>query len=160
MSNTESNQSHHSSERILIGNWIQLTRVLLFSASIITIYLALLALTKGGDVPGCGSDSGCDKVLKSPWAYLLGVPVSIPGLCLYLGFLLKTFSIKNQNILAENKKNIRSLNALTLCAFAVIGAGIWFIGIQGLIIKAFCPFCCTAHALAMTASVSFSLALV
>ena len=155
MSNTESNQSHHSSEPILIGNWIHLTRVLLFSASIITIYLALLALTQGGDVPGCGPDSGCDKVLKSPWAYLLGVPVSIPGICLYLGFLLKTFSIKNQNTLAENKKNIRSLNALTLCAFAVIGAGIWFIGIQGLVIKAFCPFCCTAHALAMTASVIF-----
>ena len=155
MSNTESSQSNSSSESILIGNWIQLTRVLLFSASIITIYLALLALTQGGDVPGCGPDSGCDKVLKSQWAYLLGVPVSIPGLCLYLVFLLKTFSIKNHNLLTNNKKNIRSLNALTLCAFAVIGAGIWFINIQALVIKAFCPFCCTAHALAMTAAVIF-----
>ena len=155
MSNTESSQSNSSSESILIGNWIQLTRVLLFSASIITIYLALLALTQGGDVPGCGPDSGCDKVLKSQWAYLLGVPVSIPGLCLYLVFLLKTFSIKNHNLLTNNKKNIRSLNALTLCAFAVIGAGIWFIGIQALVIKAFCPFCCAAHALAMTAAVIF-----
>ena len=155
MSNTESSQSNSSSESILIGNWIQLTRVLLFSASIITIYLALLALTQGGDVPGCGPDSGCDKVLKSQWAYLLGVPVSIPGLCLYLVFLLKTFSIKNHNLLTNNKKNIRSLNALTLCAFAVIGAGVWFIGIQALVIKAFCPFCCTAHALAMTAAVIF-----
>ena len=155
MSNTESSKSNSSSESILIGNWIQLTRVLLFSASIITIYLALLALTQGGDVPGCGPDSGCDKVLKSQWAYLLGVPVSIPGLCLYLVFLLKTFSIKNHNLLTNNKKNIRSLNALTLCAFAVIGAGIWFINIQALVIKAFCPFCCTAHALAMTAAVIF-----
>ncbi|MAD23622.1 MAG: hypothetical protein CMO44_05550 [Verrucomicrobiales bacterium] len=155
MSNTESSQSNSSSESILIGNWIQLTRVLLFSASIITIYLALLALTQGGDVPGCGPDSGCDKVLKSQWAYLLRVPVSIPGLCLYLVFLLKTFSIKNHNLLTNNKKNIRSLNALTLCAFAVIGAGVWFIGIQALVIKAFCPFCCTAHALAMTAAVIF-----
>ena len=155
MSNTESSKSNSSSESILIGNWIQLTRVLLFSASIITIYLALLALTQGGDVPGCGPDSGCDKVLKSQWAYLLGVPVSIPGLCLYLVFLLKTFSIKNHNLLTNNKKNIRSLNALTLCAFAVIGAGVWFIGIQALVIKAFCPFCCTAHALAMTAAVIF-----
>jgi len=155
MSNTESSQSNSSSESIFIGNWIQLTRVLLFSASIITIYLALLALTQGGDVPGCGPESGCDKVLKSQWAYLLGVPVSIPGLCLYLVFLLKTFSIKNHNLLTNNKKNIRSLNALTLCAFAVIGAGVWFIGIQALVIKAFCPFCCTAHALAMTAAVIF-----
>ena len=155
MSNTESSQSNSSSESILIGNWIQLTRVLLFSASIITLYLALLALTQGGDVPGCGPDSGCDKVLKSQWAYLLGVPVSIPGLCLYLVFLLKTFSIKNHKLLTNNKKNIRSLNALTLCAFAVIGAGIWFIAIQALVIKAFCPFCCTAHALAMTAAVIF-----
>ncbi|MDP6893394.1 MAG: vitamin K epoxide reductase family protein [Verrucomicrobiota bacterium] len=152
MSIPKSSRNNLHKDHIPIGNWIQITRVLLISASIITAYLALLTLTQGGDVPGCGPDSDCDKVLKSPWAYWLGIPVSIPGLGLYLVFFLKTFGVKHNNLLPSNKKHIRSLNTLTLCAFGVIGAGIWFISIQALIIKAFCPYCCTAHALAMTAS--------
>jgi len=152
MSNQKSSQPPPHDNHIIIGNWIQITRALLISASVITAYLALLTLAQGGDVPGCGPDSDCDKVLRSKWAYWLGIPVSIPGLCLYLLFFLKTFGIKFNNLSPSNKKQIRSLNTLTLCAFGVIGGGIWFIGIQALEIKAFCPYCCTAHALAMTAS--------
>ena len=152
MSNQKSSQPPPHDNHITIGNWIQITRALLISASVITAYLALLTLAQGGDVPGCGPDSDCDKVLRSKWAYWLGIPVSIPGLCLYLLFFLKTFGIKYNNLSPINKKQIRSLNTLTLCAFGVIGGGIWFIGIQALEIKAFCPYCCTAHALAMTAS--------
>ena len=152
MSNQKSSQPPPHDNHITIGNWIQITRALLISASVITAYLALLTLAQGGDVPGCGPDSDCDKVLRSKWAYWLGIPVSIPGLCLYLLFFLKTFGIKYNNLSPSNKKQIRSLNTLTLCAFGVIGGGIWFIGIQALEIKAFCPYCCTAHALAMTAS--------
>lgn len=152
MSNQKSSQPPPHDNHITIGNWIQITRALLISASVITAYLALLTLAQGGDVPGCGPDSDCDKVLRSKWAYWLGIPVSIPGLCLYLLFFLKTFGIKFNNLSPSNKKQIRSLNTLTLCAFGVIGGGIWFIGIQALEIKAFCPYCCTAHALAMTAS--------
>jgi uncharacterized membrane protein len=152
MSNQKSSQPPPHDNHITIGNWIQITRALLISASVITVYLVLLTLAQGGDVPGCGPDSDCDKVLRSKWAYWLGIPVSIPGLCLYLLFFLKTFGIKFNNLSPNNKKQIRSLNTLTLCAFGVIGGGIWFIGIQALEIKAFCPYCCTAHALAMTAS--------
>ena len=152
MSNSKPSKSNSQNEHLLIGNWMQIVRILLFSASIITLYLATLTLSQGNNIPGCGPDSDCSKVLNSPWAYWLGIPVSIPGLCLYVVFLLKTFGIKNKNISSNQKKYIRSLNTLTLCAFGAIGAGIWFIGIQYVAIKSFCPYCCAAHALAMTAS--------
>ena len=62
----------------LTGNWTHVVRILLFSASIITAYLALATLSKGGQVPGCGPESDCEKVLTSSWAYWLSIPVSLP----------------------------------------------------------------------------------
>ena len=70
----------------LVGSWVHPVRILLVSAAIITIYLALATLSQSGNVPGCGPDSGCDKVLNSKWAYWLGIPVSLPGLGLYAVF--------------------------------------------------------------------------
>ena len=135
----------------LTGAWLHVVRALLGSAMIITAYLALVTLTNGGGAPGCGPDSGCDQVLTSSWAYWLGIPVSLPGLALYGVFLLSTFSLKKNQL----EKARRSLNAQTLCAFSVLAAAIWFVGIQAFMIKAFCPYCCTAHALASVASVLF-----
>ena len=42
--------------------------LLSFSAAIITAYLSLAALSQAETIPGCGPDSGCDKVLDSKWA--------------------------------------------------------------------------------------------
>ena len=135
----------------LTGSWLHAVRALLVSAMVITAYLAIVTLTNGGGAPGCGPDSGCDQVLTSSWAYWLGIPVSLPGLGLYAAFLISTFSLKPGNL----DKARRALNAQTLCAFSVIAAAIWFVGIQAVKIKAFCPYCCTAHGLATFASILF-----
>jgi uncharacterized membrane protein len=135
----------------LTGAWLHMVRAFLGSAMIITAYLALVTLTNGGGAPGCGPDSGCDQVLTSPWAHWLGIPVSLPGLALYGVFLISTFSLKNNQL----EKARRSLNAQALCAFSILAAAIWFVGIQAFVIKAFCPYCCTAHTLASVASVLF-----
>jgi uncharacterized membrane protein/protein-disulfide isomerase len=118
---------------------------------LITAYLASNSLAKGNQVPGCGPNSSCDKVLASPWAYWLGIPVSLPGLGLYAVFLISTFSFKSDQL----EKAKRALNTLTLCSFAIIGAAIWFVGVQAIAIKAFCPYCCTAHASASLAAIIF-----
>ena len=78
----------------LVSNWIHIVRVLLFSAAIITAYLSLAALSQAETIPGCGPDSGCDKVLDSKWAKWLKIPVSLPGLRLYTFFFISTFGIK------------------------------------------------------------------
>jgi protein-disulfide isomerase len=88
-------------------------------------------------------------VLASPWAYWLGIPVSLPGLGFYAVFLISTFSLKSDQL----EKAKRALNTLTLCSFAIIGAAIWFVGVQAIAIRAFCPYCCTAHASASLAAI-------
>ena len=135
----------------LVGNWIHIVRVLLFSAAVITAYLSLAALSQAETIPGCGPDSGCDKVLNSKWAKWLKIPVSLPGLGLYAFFFVSTFGIKAGN----REKAKRSLNTLTLCAVGVLAAAIWFVGIQAIAIKSFCTYCCTAHALASFAAILF-----
>ena len=118
----------------LVGNWIHIVRVLLFSAAIITAYLSLAVLSQAETIPGCGPDSGCDKVLDSKWAKWLKIPVSLPGLGLYAFFFVSTFGIKGGN----REKAKRSLNTLTLCAVGVLAAAIWFVGIQAVAIMSFC----------------------
>ena len=135
----------------LTGNWTHVVRILLFSASIITAYLALATLSKGGQVPGCGPESDCEKVLTSSWAYWLGIPVSLLGLGLYGAFFFTTFSLK----IGQQQNARRSLNSLTLFSFAILGAAAWFVGVQAVAIGAFCPYCCTAHGMASLAALIF-----
>jgi uncharacterized membrane protein/protein-disulfide isomerase len=126
-------------------------RLLMASAMALTGYLALLAFSDGGGVPGCGPESNCDKVLSSPWAYWLGLPITLPGLGLYGAFFWGTFLVQSPRM----EKARRALNLQVLCAFAILAAATWFVGIQAFKIKAFCPFCCSAHALASVATVLF-----
>ena len=147
----------------LTGTWTHAVRILLFSASIITAYLALATLAKGGQVPGCGPESDCEKVLTSSWAYWLGIPVSLLGLGLYGAFFFTSFSLKigrvvdpiDGTVSFKQQKAQRALNTMTLISFCVLGAAVWFVGVQAVAIGAFCPYCCTAHALASLAALIF-----
>ena len=144
MGKAKRERENQAPQASLTGTWTHAVRMLLFSAAIITAYLAIATLARGGDVPGCGQDSGCDKVLGSPWAYWLGIPVSLLGLGLYGAFFISTFSLK----IGQQQKATRSLNSLTLFSFATLAAAAWFVGVQAVAIKSFCPYCCTAHGLA------------
>ena len=151
MGKAKRKRENQAAQAPLTGTWTHAVRVLLFSAIIITSYLALASLTLSEQVPGCGQDSGCDKVLSSPWAYWLGIPVSLLGLGLYGAFFFSTFSLK----IGQQQKATLSLNSLTLFSFATLAAAAWFVGVQAVAIGAFCPYCCTAHGLASLAAVIF-----
>ena len=151
MGKAKRERENQAAQAPLTGTWTQVVRMLLFSAAIITTYLAIATLARGGDVPGCGPESDCDKVLGSPWAYWLGIPVSLLGLGLYGAFFISTFSLK----IGQQQKATRALNSLTLFSFATLAAAAWFVGVQAVEIGAFCPYCCTAHGLASLAAVIF-----
>ena len=151
MGKAKRERENQAAQAPLTGTWTHAVRMLLFSAAIITAYLAIATLARGGDVPGCGQDSGCGKVLGSPWAYWLGIPVSLLGLGLYGAFFISTFSLK----IGQQQKATRALNSLTLFSFATLAAAAWFVGVQAVAIKSFCPYCCTAHGLASLAAVIF-----
>ena len=151
MGKAKRERENQAAQAPLTGTWTHAVRMLLFSAAIITAYLAIATLARGGDVPGCGPESACDKVLGSPWAYWLGIPVSLLGLGLYGAFFISTFSLK----IGQQQKATRALNSLTLFSFATLAAAAWFVGVQAVAIKSFCPYCCTAHGLASLAAVIF-----
>ena len=151
MGKAKRERENQAAQAPLTGTWTHAVRMLLFSAAIITAYLAIATLARGGDVPGCGPESACDKVLGSPWAYWLGIPVSLLGLGLYGAFFIITFSLK----ISQQQKATRALNSLTLISFATLAAAAWFVGVQAVSIKAFCPYCCSAHGLASLAAVIF-----
>src|SRR5262245_17942029 len=48
----------------------------------LTGYLSWVAFS-GGGVRGCPADGGCDLVLTSRWATLLGLPTSLWGMMAY-----------------------------------------------------------------------------
>ena len=90
----------------------------------------------GQPLPGCG------VVLHSRWAYWLGVPVSLFALLAHAGVLVAILPGKA----SSSRFRTLSDNFLVAAAVAVIGAALWFIGLQLLVLHAICPFCMVAHA--------------
>jgi uncharacterized membrane protein len=111
-------------------------------------YLAWASL-HNGPVAGCGTESGCDRVLHSRWAYWLDIPVSVPALLVYLALLGGTILLQRRPAPDDERGSWAALIALSVI---VAGAALWFVGLQVFVIKAFCKFCMTAHACGFTAA--------
>ena len=121
---------------------------LLAVAFCVAAYLGWTGL-QSGSVAGCGPESGCGDVLSSRWSSWLGVPVSLLALPLYLVLIVSTLRVGKDRI--ENVLDVLAFIALT--SSVMIGlAAVWFTAIQGLVIGKFCPWCLTAHAAGLGAS--------
>ncbi|MDA7633767.1 hypothetical protein N8766_06655, partial [bacterium] len=121
---------------------------LLAVAFCVAAYLGWTGL-QSGSVAGCGPESGCGDVLSSRWSSWLGVPVSLLALPLYLVLILSAVRVGKDRI--ENVLDVLAFTALS--SSVMIGlAAVWFTAIQGLVIGKFCPWCLTAHAAGLGAS--------
>ena len=126
---------------ILRGGMAVLIRLLLLAAAGISAYLLSVSLS-GGTAVGCGPGSGCDEVLKSRWAYVLGVPVSALALVVDLGLLLTTFACGPKSSVKQRRG---AWEILAPGAVLVLGAALWFVALQAFVLQRFCPWCMTAH---------------
>jgi uncharacterized membrane protein len=124
-------------------------RLFVLAAMAISAYLAWLSLT-GGVAVGCGPESGCDKVLHSRWAYWFGLPVSLFAVGTYSLMLGASFRLTQNTPPVVQRK---AWAWLVTCALMVVGAVVWFVGLQVFDVKALCPYCMVAHACGLTASV-------
>jgi uncharacterized membrane protein len=104
-------------------------------------YLAWVAI-HNGPAAGCGSESGCNAVLQSRWAYWLDLPVSVPAVLVYLALLGVTVLLQKRPSPDDQRG---SWAAIIILSVIVAGAALWFVGLQVFVIKAFCKFCLTAH---------------
>lgn len=123
-------------------------QVLLVLAVLSAVYL-LHASLSGGAVAGCGPESGCDRVLRSRWAYWLGVPVSAPALLAYASLFTLTTLYPRQT--QERRQQLWPW--MLGLSIMVVGAATWFVALMVFAIKGFCPFCLAAHGSAVAAAI-------
>jgi uncharacterized membrane protein len=130
------------------SGWIRLARLLIAAAMAGSMYLAWAALSSQS-MPGCGPESGCDEVLNSRWARLFGIPVSLGALLVYGTLAAATIGF-SPNTSPTIQKRVRAL--AFFAAMLTLIAALWFIGVQLLAVRAFCPYCTIVHACGSAAS--------
>ncbi len=120
-----------------------LARLLQAAAIGLSSYLLYHALTSEA-ISGCGAGAACDRILASPYAWWLGIPVSGLAVGIYLGLMLTSIGL-SKKWTQPPRPWVGWL--IVAGSTMVLGSIIWFVGIQWLELKAFCRLCCTTHAL-------------
>lgn len=89
-------------------------------------------------LPGCAAGSGCDVVTRGRWSRLGRVPVSGIGFAVYSAMLM----VSLVQHLQLPRSLVSAAGAIDVpVALMVIGAAIWFVGLQLLVIRRLCPYC-------------------
>ena len=114
------------------------------AALLLCVVMSVHSLS-GFALVGCGTGSACDSVLGGRWSMLFGIfPVSGLAAGVYLAILISLgvlFFSKDAGLKDAASK------VLVLLSGAILGAAIWFIGLQLFEEGALCKYCITAHAL-------------
>lgn len=123
--------------------WMVVALVATCGALVLAGYLSVQGLLLKGTPPGCGAGSGCADVLHSRWSSLLGVPVSVPAAGLYAALLI---------LLMRARVRGTGRAALALLSGAILGGVAWFVVLQVAVLRTFCVYCMTDHALGAIAA--------
>lgn len=102
-----------------------------------------------GDALTCTVLEGCNEVLSSAYAVVLGVPVSILGIIFYGAVLLLSFLYFD----TRNKKILLILFLISILGFL---ASLWFLYLQFFVIQALCQYCIFSAILSMSILISVS----
>ena len=123
------------------------TALLLCAACLAFAGWMLFHSLTGVQMVGCGAGSGCDSVMGSPWAYVLGgIPVSLPAAVSYLLLALCIVFLGGESPEDRSLDHILWPMMLTLGG-AIVGAALWFCYLQLFVLHAFCKYCTLLHLL-------------
>lgn len=114
------------------------------AALLLCIVMSIHSLS-GSTLVGCGAGSACDSVLGGRWSMLFGIfPVSGLAAGVYMAYLL-CYGV----FMLSKDDEVRDLasKAMLLFSGAIIGAALWFIGLQIFAEGTLCKYCMSAHAL-------------
>jgi uncharacterized membrane protein len=103
---------------------------------LVSAYLALVDLVGGATLCLAGSD--CDVVRASNWGHVAGLPVAVLGVV----YFMAVFGIAGT--LASWRQPV-----LQVLGGVGIGAAVLFVGLQGLLLRAWCPYCLLADMAAL-----------
>ncbi len=122
-------------------DWLILSLALVgFALNLLLLYQRVAG---GAGVAGCGGGD-CSDVLASRWAVVLGVPVTVGGMLVYLALML-----------AVTPRFKRAQPAL---AGVLLGAACWFVFVQAVILRRICPWCMAAHGVGLAVFAAILLA--
>ena len=82
-------------------------------------------------IAGCGGGGGCNQVLASRWSQVLGLPIPVLGILVYV--LLVAALVWRKRL------------AAAFCYGAIAGSAIWMVIVQAAFLHHFCPWCMAAH---------------
>ena len=108
----------------------------------LTGYLSWAAFS-GGAVQGCSAGGGCDVVLTSRWATLLGLPTALWGLLAYTGLA----------VIAFVRRADRHWSYAWTAAFFGVCYSVYLTVVSLTILESACPYCLTSLGL-MTAALA------
>jgi uncharacterized membrane protein len=103
---------------------------------VLTTYLSWAAFG-GGAVQGCAAGGGCDIVLSSRWATLLGLPTALWGLLAYASLAVIAFI---------RRAEVHWSSAWTVAFFGVCYS-VYLTTVSLTILRSACPYCLTSLAL-------------
>jgi uncharacterized membrane protein len=118
--------------------WIRIVYVLACTtALLVASYLTVMKLTgRLTDLAGCGGDGGCAGILGGRWANWFRIPVSLWAVGIYVPLLM--LGIMGLTTLVQRR--------LTLIGTSIlVGAAVWFLYIQAVVERQFCPYCLVLH---------------
>jgi uncharacterized membrane protein len=122
------------------GTRLVLLRGFAISGLLLSAFLVYQKIT--GSVTylhGCGTAGGCANVLGSRWSQWFHIPVAALSLLLYLAVLALSFRPRGM--------------PLTLLGVTLLGAPLWFGGLQVFDLHQFCPWCLAAHLIGFTCGI-------
>jgi uncharacterized membrane protein len=94
-------------------------------------YLTVLALT--GETAACSGQAGCQEVLGSGYARIVGIPVAAFGVAGYFtAFALATFAAFNYT---------RARLFFAVAVGVLFAATLWLLYVQAFLLHAFCRYC-------------------
>ena len=126
---------------------VALTAIVLLLSTILCIHSI-----SGHGLIGCTQGTNCNIVLGSRWSFLFGIiPVSALAAGAYLTLLACILLIDSKWTGTQEREFL--FHAILVISGAIIGCAIWFIWLQSHMIRAFCPYCMTAHILGIVISV-------
>lgn len=111
-------------------------------------YITVKAFSGGSVV--CPLTGGCDAVLQSPYAQILGLPVALYGLFFYLTLFLVSF-------MYFDRRSDTVLKALLLLPVVGFLFTLWFFYLQAFVIEAYCFYCLISAGLSTLLLISSAL---
>ena len=128
------------------------TMVVLTAIVLLLSVILCIHSISGHGLIGCTQGTNCNIVLGSRWSFLFGIiPVSALAAGAYLTLLACLLLTDSKRVGTQEQGFL--LHAVLVISGAITGCAVWFIWLQSQMIRAFCPYCMTAHILGIVISI-------